>query len=560
MAAQTIETVDDRISWEEWRWALCWSALILLVTSLPYAVGALLSTPEAQFGGFVIGVEDGNSYMAKMRLGASGAWRFHLFYTSEPHRGAFLFLFHLLLGKIAHFSGLSYVLAYHLTRLVCGFFLLTTMYRFAAFFTGTRPVRRLTFWLVALGSGLGWGVLLLGLGDGLGLPLDFYSPEAFAFHALFGLPHLALAEAFLLWSILWPLLAWERRSWRHALLAGLALLGLSMIAAFYVVIAAAVVGVAWLLRQWRLGTRGDRWWAEAGLAGLAFLIAAPVPLYNAYVFSTNPVLRIWGEQNLILSPSPIHYLLAFGPLAALAVPGAWGEWKRGSVRSLALIGWCLVVPWLVYIPFNLQRRLTLGVQVPLSILAALALWRWCFPSQPGDETGGAAENQASQARRGLRRWRIASVGLVALLSLSNLILLLGAGLEVSRRAAPIFRPGAEVAAADWLGAHATPDQVVLAAFETGNYLPTRMSGRVFAGHGPETVHAEAKLAMLRQFFGDGNDDFRRILLREYGIDYVFFGPAERALGDFAPEQAPYLRQVYDNGSVQVYQVVSAGDE
>ena len=211
---------DLRISHQEWVWVAAWSAVILLVTSLPYLYGAWLSTPQNQFGGFVLGVEDGNSYLAKMRLGATGSWQFHLFYTSEPHPGAYLFLFHLLLGKLARLSGLPLILVYHLARLGCGALLLATVYCFAAFFTRLRPVRRLTFWLVALGSGLGWLVLLSGFLPQLGLPLDFYSPEAFAFLMLFSLPHLSLALACVgrACSVrLWPALAGTRRAnaWRY---------------------------------------------------------------------------------------------------------------------------------------------------------------------------------------------------------------------------------------------------------------------------------------------------------------------------------------------------------
>ena len=545
--------MDDRrlkspadVSRAEWLWVLAWSGVILLLTSLPYLYGALLSTPQSQFGGFVLGVEDGNSYLAKMRLGATGNWQFHLFYTSEPHAGAYLFLFHILLGKIARFGGLPLILVYHLSRLACGLFLLVTVYCFTAFFTRLRPVRRLTFWLVGLGSGLGWLVLLLRLLDQWGLPLDFYSPEAFAFHALLGLPHLSLAEALLLWAMLFLWTSWERRQIRYAVLAGLALSAMTVIAAFYIVTAAAAIGAGWLLRGWRQKQAADRRWAEGRLAALALAMAAPMPLYNVHVFMSDPVFKAWQEQNLILSPSALHYLLAFGVLALLAVIGARAEWRHGSSRSLLLMGWCAAVPVLVYLPFSLQRRFSFGVQVPLSILAALGLWRLLS----GQETPG--EGQLP------RRWRIASVGVVALLSLSNFLILNSARWEVSQQAPPLFHSGAEVDAADWLGTHATPDQVVLAAYETGNYLPTRMPARVFAGHGPETVNSEMKNAMLRSFFGGGDDTFRRRLLADYGVNYVFYGPAERALGDFSPAAAPYLRPVYDNGAVQIYQV-SPGD-
>ena len=214
-----------------------------------------------------------------------------------------------------------------------------------------------------------------------------------------------------------------------------------------------------------------------------------------------------------------------------------------------------MVPLLVYIPFNLQRRLMLGVQVPLSILAALGLWWLFFQITQGGDGEDPTKGRTLETRGALQRWRIASVGIVALLSLSNILILFGAVVEVSRQSPPVFHSGAEINAADWLAAHITPDQVVLAAFQTGNYLPTRISARVFAGHGPETVNSEAKQAMLRQFFANCDDAFRFSLLFENGVSYVFYGPSERALGGFSPADAPYLRQVYDNGTVQIYQVV-----
>lgn len=535
------------VSRQEWRWVIVWSVIILIITSLPYLYGAMLSTPAIQFGGFVLGVEDGHSYLAKMRLGAAGSWQFHLFYTSEPHQGAYLFLFHLLLGKLARLSGISLVVTYHLARLVCGFFLLLTIYYFIAFFTTLRPVRRLAFGLIGLGSGLGWLVVALGWTDRLGLPLDFYSPEAFVFHLLLALPHLALALTLLLWSVLLLLWAWERQQWRYAFLAGFSLLAAATIAAFYVAIVAVVMGVGLLLRLWRRPQRPASWRLELAMLGLILLMAMPVVLYNVYVFTTNPIFRLWAVQNRILSPPPLHYLLAFGPLIALAVVGGWQVWRQNTSRSLFLIGWCLAVPLLVYLPFNLQRRLVLGAQLPLSILAALGWWHLYLRRSPEGASGPGGVSLF---------WRIGSMGLVLLFSLSNLMILSGAFLTLRQTAPPLFQPGKLVEAADWLGQHLAADEVVLAAYETGNYLPTRMAGRVFVGHGPETVNADQKRAMVEQFFSAGQDDFRRQLWRDYGITYLFYGPAEQALGDFSPAGAPYLAEVYNNGLVSIYRLAA----
>src|SRR5450756_288596 len=91
----------NEVNQTEWRWVVKWIIIALIITSVPYVIGALRSTPDHVFSGFVIAVEDGNLYLAKMNEGAHGAWLFHLPYTSEPHMGTLFHIFYLLLGKLA---------------------------------------------------------------------------------------------------------------------------------------------------------------------------------------------------------------------------------------------------------------------------------------------------------------------------------------------------------------------------------------------------------------------------------------------------------------------------
>ena len=97
------------ISPSEWRWALLWTTVTLLFVNVPNLLGWTLSTPEARFGGAAYNVEDVNSYIAKMRQGARGEWLFHIPYTSEEHTGTIIYIFYLLLGKLAR-ERVGYVL------------------------------------------------------------------------------------------------------------------------------------------------------------------------------------------------------------------------------------------------------------------------------------------------------------------------------------------------------------------------------------------------------------------------------------------------------------------
>ncbi|NJL93796.1 MAG: hypothetical protein HC915_08695 [Anaerolineae bacterium] len=88
------------ISQKEWRAVIAFALGVVLLTSLPYAVGWGAAGADWEFNGFVFGVEDGNAYLGKMKLGVEGSWRFYLFYSPEETPSAFgLYLPHLALGQ-----------------------------------------------------------------------------------------------------------------------------------------------------------------------------------------------------------------------------------------------------------------------------------------------------------------------------------------------------------------------------------------------------------------------------------------------------------------------------
>jgi hypothetical protein len=528
----------------EYRFVLVGSLVVLLITSIPYAAGALEATQTRVFGGFVYAVEDGYSYLAKMRQGAEGKWLFHIAYTPESHRGTLFFPFHLLLGRVAALLPgpdltTKLVWVYHGARWFFGLGLLLMVYCFLATLTDRVRVRRLAWLMIALGGGLGWLLIALGQPGWLGsMPLDLILPEGFTFLVLYAFPHIALGRTLLLGGLLFLLRAWGVRGlaggspplW--AALAGVLWLLMGLIVPFYVGVAWAVTGAAWVVWAVR---RGRIPWRAAFLAGGAALLSAPVVAYSAWVFTQDPIYGTWAAQNLILSPHPFHYLAAYGVPLLLAAFAARRAWRAAKPAWVAL-AWVGVVPLLIYLPFNLQRRLVEGVQIPLSLLAAWGLVRVV-------------------ERRRLRRPLIALT--LGMMTLTNAFLIAGNTLTLRGRPAPIYRDAGEVAALDWLAERADPGDVVLAAYETGNYLPARVHVRVFVGHGPESVRAAEKRALVAHFFDAGTADaWRQDLLAEYGVDYVFWGPAERRLGAFDPLGADFLRPVYQGPAHTILEVES----
>src|SRR5690606_11979001 len=145
------------------------------------------------FSGFVFGVDDGHSYIGKMRLGAQGRWDFSLFYTAEPHEGAgLLFLPYIVPGQIVGLfmdetdPALTGTLigVFHLMRIVFGALLIFVTYRFISVFIAEGWLRLLALILATLGGGFGWLLVVTGAGSP---PPEFFIPEGFTLQILLGL-------------------------------------------------------------------------------------------------------------------------------------------------------------------------------------------------------------------------------------------------------------------------------------------------------------------------------------------------------------------------------------
>jgi hypothetical protein len=191
------------------------------------------------------------------------------------------------------------------------------------------------------------------------------------------------------------------------------------------------------------------------------------------------------------------------------------------------------------LPINVQRRLPDGIWVAWIILVMVAVEEWLTRTDPSQFW---------------RRWL--PFVLLCLLFLSTFFLLAG-GIKVAIRAAqPLFRPVEEVELFEWIRSNANPGSVVLTSYETGNPLPAWAPARVLVGLGPESIDLAELLSQVKSFFSSAtSDEQRQRLLVEFDVAYVFYGPAERVLGDWNPSQANYLELDYVAGEYSLFRVV-----
>ena len=340
----------------------------------------------------------------------------------------------------------------------------------------------------------------------------------------------------------------SRSSWLYAVLGGVVNVVLGIAYPFLIYIVAVTAALFWLYLAWQARRV---LWRLGFLFALMFAIPAPLYLVYAYTLRTNAVFRAWDVQAITPSAPWPHYLAAYGPMLLLG----FIHWiKRPSQRhqSVILWLWLLAVALLLYAPLNPQRRFVQGVHVPLSILATAGFVQVILP--------WLAQTRIWQALLTLPRYeterlkRFVTVIFLIFMSLSNIYLLA----DVSRTAVleqpdPLFRPEAEVTATAWLRQHTVRTAVVLGDYQTGNYVAAHAGQRVILGHWAETVDYEARKAAVAQFYdANSSDAWRQDFLRHLDVDYVWYGPRERQLGDFNPATASYLQPIFTHDDVQIY--------
>ncbi|MCC7359237.1 MAG: hypothetical protein IT317_07165 [Anaerolineales bacterium] len=475
---------------------------VVLVTSVPYWLAYRVSG-NVVFSGILLNPADGNSYLAKMREGWVGSWLFTLPYTQDPGPGAFIFTYFLFLGHVARWLGLSLEAVYHGARLAGGLALLLTGWAFLGAFAPGRRARWAMWLLFALGSGLGW----LALPFGLYTP-DLLVPEAFPFLAVFSNAHFALALALELWILRYavPGLPAAAHPWQGWLVVGLATLALAQVQPMVLLSAGLVIGgvAAWQA----VAARSLRPLVVPGFLTFG-LLALPWLIYDFTLTLRHPVLAEWNAQNLTPSPPLWAAIIAGGAPLLLAAVGFVRALRRRTPRDVILLAWLGLGGLALYAPFALQRRLSVGLWVPVCVLALDTLRAVVWP-------------------RLRPAWRPLGVGVVALLALPTNLLIYAAALgAIAAREPNIFWTAGEAAALRWLGEHATPADTVAAAPTFGLYIPAHTAARVLYGHPFETTHATLQEQLLLNFYAGRLPP--ETWVHDHRVTYVVVGPRERAL-------------------------------
>lgn len=538
---------------KEKKWATIIIGAAIAASSLPYVYGWIIAGTHHYFmADNPLGSADTNVYFSFMKQAEQGRVFAENLFTSEPQHGSLLHPLWLLLGWIAGLFHLSIPLVYHTARAMLGVVFLTMAYRIiAALFTDTRS-RLIALTLLAFSSGLG---TFFSIGDWnnysvllLLLPADQWVSESNTFLTLMHSPLFILSQILLV-SIAWSLVR-DRDAQQNPFWLGCLVFLLGLVHPYDLVTVAALAVAFILVRALvkdssqtaKVLRRSIRRFAVVGL------FAIPPVIYYYLTGKIEPAIGLWSRQNVTESPLPHSYILGYGAILVFAVVGfaAWRKTKNPG--KLLVLAWTVTSIILLYVPVQINRRFSNGLHIPLVLLATVGislLWDWAEKKL----TAHLTLHHASLAALG---WM---VGIA--LFFSNTVLLAKALFVESHPAdASIYASRSTIAAMDWLEKNAPRESTVMSGFLDGNLLPARTGLRVYVGHGHQTIDWGRKVNFVTQkFFRERykNADRRQFLI-DNNIAYLFYGPDEKSLGNFQPQNAPYLLRVFADGDVSVYRV------
>jgi hypothetical protein len=522
---------------EDRRWLIITSIIFLLITSLPYLLGYFRQGADWRFTGFVFGVEDGNSYIAKMLSGSYGSWLFRSPYSSIPQKGMFAFLPFILAGKLAANPEIhgQLVVLFQIFRWAADALLVYAVFQFVGLFLFDRKIRRIATLIILFGGGLGWLGWIIFPSNWTGrLPLEVYSPEAFGFLSFLGLPHLSAARAFLLLGFtIFLKNTGENQNYRQLIFGGI----LWFIAGFFqpltIVVGYVILGINFLIKTFLSPQKN---WTTLLIQFKRYLvfaiISSPWVLYNFFSFSGDAYLSAWYKQNIISSPPLQDYFWSYGLFLIAAVPTILQILKKRENPGSILIAWLVCAASLAYFPYNVQRRFIDGVWIALVILVVLSYkifkkTKWSF------------------------FYKSVFSSTIAAPILVMMVVLHGAWLVKT----PVYRPAAEVAMFEVIEKTAITDDVVLCSYETGNALPAWASVFVLAGHGPESANLKEIKPEIAAFYSGSKDlGWQEDFLAHNNVSLIISGPVERTLGDWESRFGSDYVRINKSGEYRIYRV------
>lgn len=513
------------------------SVSIMYLTTIPYKL-AELSTPKGMVFMNVIGpIQDPNSYLAWCKQAKEGKFLFEDKYTTEKQKGIFFHPYFLTVGLLAKILGKNAEGIYEASRLILGFILLLLIYIFSVIYFGTsedaKNKRIFSFLFASISSGFGW-LFPVSIADKLlnlfnFKPIDLWITEGFTLLTILIRPLFSLTQILILSIFLLLYLSHKTRKLIYAILSGICSFLIGFIHPYDLVTIYLTI-LIYFLFQLKEDKKDIKFILFTSF--LPIIFSFPVLFYEYLLFTTDPVFSKWSETTTV-SPNPLSFVIGYGVLFVFASLEIQRAYNRKGKLDMLMLSWLLAVSVLLYIPLNFQRRLIMGIQIPLAIFATESMFNLIK----------------------FKSTKLIILGLLIISIPSNLRYIEDSIFYVKKNYLSYNIFTEDYNAMKWIDSNIHSDSTILSSFIIGMYLPGKTGNKVYIGHYDQTINLNYKLNIARKYF-DGEMNYKEKIkfLKNNGINYIYYGAFERMKSKLILDNENYLTSVYKNDSVKIYRV------
>lgn len=529
--------MNNKNNRDELIWVLVCAAVVIVASSVPYIWGVLVAPPGYTFLGLTHNIDDGAVYLSWMRQIADGKLTYINMFTDEPVKARQFNLLFLIMGTFARVTHIPLIWVYHIFRVVLGIALVLMVWQFSKLVLESSEDRKWLAMIVCFSSGIGW--LFPEYGAPIG-PVDNWQPEAVTFLSIYLNPLFLSGIVLMLLSLYFLVLAHRTGHLLYSLVAGLFMLLLGNVHT-YDLVTVAVVWLGYLLVVAIL----ERRIPYRAILGsiLAGVFAVPSVAYQFHLYRIDEVF-----QARVNSPAPSppiwSFLAGYGLILMIAIYGVVIVVRKRDWKMILPVVWSMVGFAVPYIPVAQQRKLVMGLHIPLSMLCVYAL------------------SYGLQKIPQFMRWVIVCTVLLFSVNsnfafLARDILLLTDGRTVTHYVP--YMTHSEMAAMRWLAQNGSWHDTVFAPPTFALFTPALGRHRVYYGHWSETPDYPGKIREWIAFADEyASHDVRVAILRKTRARYC----VSTLEAQFKPEGhlARIMRPVFSQDDVVIYELNVPGKE
>ena len=379
-------------------------------------------------------------------------------------------------------------------------------------------------------------------------PLDIGSPGSFILPTILNSPHFIAATTLMILIFLISFLAIENNNVKYSLTSGLLLLILLQFHPYHFITIISVLSVYSLFHL--IKNKNTVFYYLKHLAIIS-IIALPSIIYHALIIINNPVILGRAMQNICITPKITFTIISYGFLLIGAILCSIKYIKNKNLKNINifLMTWFIIQFILIYMPITFQRRLIQGLNIPMTILTVMFIFYLFDKMKNKNEITDLLifKNKTTQI-----------ILFICLFCISNIYIttnhfLIGHNDFLKDW---YYIENNKIEAMKWLKENTDEESIVFSDMLNGNIIPGITARTVFLGHVHETNDFKRKYKEAVWFFSTNkNDSLEQKFLKINNISHIFYSNSEKKIGDWIPENKKYLKKVFENKKVKIYQVL-----